>query len=316
MVRLRQLQSSRAIRAGMLYIVVGALLWAVVESIGVYLVDDQHPLQVVWVRYATHLALLLAVFAPRRGAAVAHAAWPRLQVARGLLMLLMPLFFLAAARLTKPADVLSVFWVTPLLTMALATWLLREHVGVWRWPLVLGGWAGTLLLMHPDAGALGLGALPALGMAGCMSLYLVLTRMLRDESTITNLVFTAACVLAPLSLALPAFWTTPTGGTIVFMAAIGLFGLGGLYAFDRAVEVAPVSLVVPMLYTQPVWLALIAVLAGSLHLGRADMLGTALVVTVCTLLLVSTGWKLTSAPSGDLSLSPEQAVTQQMRTRT
>lgn len=313
--RVRQIQSSQAIRAGMLYIVVGALLWAVVESIGVLLVDDQHPLQVVWVRYATHLSLLLAVFAPRRGVTVVRAAHPRLQVARGLLMLLMPLCFLAAVRLTTPADVLSVFWITPLLTMALATWLLRERVGVWRWPLVVGGWAGTLLLMHPDAGALGLGALPALGMALCISLYLVLTRLLRDESTLTNLVFTAACVLVPLSLVLPAFWSGPTARTIVLMAAIGLFGLGALYAFDRAVELAPVSMVVPMLYTQPVWLAVIALTVGSAHLGRATLLGTVLVVSVCALLLISTGWKLTRSASGELSLSPEQAGAQHVRTR-
>lgn len=162
----RHLHSARTIRAGMLYMVVGALLWAAVESIGVLLADTHHPLQIVGVRYATHLALLEAVFVPRRGAAIVHTARPRLQVARGLLMLLMPLCFLAALAMAEPADVLSVFWIVPLLTMALSTWILRERIEIWIWPVALGGWAGALLLLRPGSGIIGIGMLPALGKIG------------------------------------------------------------------------------------------------------------------------------------------------------
>lgn len=298
----------RAMRAGMLYIVVGALLWAAVEAIGASLSGDHSPLQVVWVRYATHLLFLMVLFAPGRGVAPARTTRLRLQVARGLLMLLMPLCFLAALALGEPEDVLGVFWIVPLLTMTLAVWLLRERIETWRWPVVLGGWAGAVLILRPGAGAIGLSTLPALGMALCLALYLVMTAQLRDESTLTNLIYTAACVLAPLSLVVPALWDMPTVRTLALMAAIGLLGLGALFMFDRAIDMAPVSGVVPMLYTQPLWALVLAILIGDEHLGKAGLLGAVLVVGVCGVLFVATEWRFGRAVTG-LPVSAESTGT-------
>lgn len=301
-------QTVRAVRAGMLYIVVGALLWAALEGIGALLADDHNPLQVVWVRYATHLLFLIVLFTPSRGIAPMRAKRIRLQIARGLLMLAMPLCFLAALSLSEPEDVLGVFWIVPLLTMALATWFLRERVEAWRWPVVLGGWAGALLIVRPSTGALGLSTLPALGMALCLALYLVMTALLRDESTVTNLIYTAACVLAPLSLVMPVVWSMPTVRTLALMAAIGLLGLGALFMFDRAIDIAPVSGVAPMLYTQPLWALVLAVLVGHEHLGKAGLLGAVLVVGVCGMLFVTTEWRFGRTVTG-LPVSAESTGT-------
>ena len=130
-----------------------------------------------------------------------------------------------------------------------------------------------------------------------MSLYLVLTRLLRDESTLTNLVFTAAVVLAPLSLVLPDVWRTPSVRSLALMATIGLLGLGVLYALDRALELAPTSVVAPALYAQPVFAVVLATAAGELHLGRAAELGSVLVVAVYAVLFMGIRWHRTdSAP--------------------
>lgn len=291
-------RTGRAMRAGMLYIVVGALLWAAIEGIGVLLANDHNPLQVVWVRYATHLLFLVALFAPSRGKALVRTTRLRLQLVRGLLMLLMPLCFLAALSLSEPEDVLGVFWIVPLLTMVLSVWLLRERVESWRWPVVLGGWIGALLILRPSSGALGLSTLPALGMALCLALYLVMTALLRDQSTLTNLVYTATCVLAPLSLLVPAVWSMPTVRTLALMAAIGLLGLGALFMFDRAIDMAPVSGVAPMLYTQPLWALVLAVVIGDDHLGKAGLLGAVLVAGVCGTLFVATEWRFGRTVTG------------------
>lgn len=291
-------RTGRAMRAGMLYIVVGALLWAAIEGIGVLLADDHNPLQVVWVRYATHLLFLVALFAPRRGKALVRTTRLRLQLARGLLMLLMPLCFLAALSFSEPEDVLGVFWIVPLLTMGLSVWLLRERVESWRWPVVVGGWIGALLIVRPSSGALGLSTLLALGMALCLALYLVMTALLRDQATLTNLVYTAACVLAPLSLLVPAVWSMPSVRTLALMAAIGLLGLGALFMFDRAIDMAPVSGVAPMLYTQPLWALVLAVVLGDDQLGKAGLLGAVLVAGVCGTLFVATEWRVGRTVTG------------------
>jgi drug/metabolite transporter (DMT)-like permease len=284
------------------------MLWAAIESIGAVLATAHHPLQVVWMRYATHLALLVTVFGPRRGAALVRTTRLRLQVVRGLLMLLMPLCFLATPDKSQLGNVLGVFWVAPLLTMVLSVWLLRERVEVWCWLAAFGGWCGALAMVRPDAGAFGFGTLPALGMALCLSLYLVLTRLLHDESSLINLVFTALCVLVPLSPVMAGVWREPTIRALALMVAIGLLGLGVLYSIDLAAELAPVSAVAPMLYTQPLWVVALAVLLDGVHPGRAALLGGALVMTVCAILFLTAGWRLTgtalSAGSARISTDP------------
>jgi drug/metabolite transporter (DMT)-like permease len=289
----------------MLLVASSALLWAIVEGLGGLLADDYSPFEVVWMRYATHLAFLAVLFVPGRGKEIVESARPGLQIARGSLMLLMPACFVAALLLSSPENVLGVFWIVPLLTMALSAWLLAERVDRVSW--LAGGiaWLGAVVIVRPDRGALGIGLVPALGMALCLSLYLVFTRQLRYESTVTNLVFTAACVLMPLTLTLPLVWRMPSSEALAVMAAIGVIGLGALFALDRALEGAPVSAVAPMLYLQPVWTVMLAALTGQLDLGLGSILGIVQVVAVCMALLVMAGWNALNPILG----SPEMGGT-------
>lgn len=199
--------------------------------------------------------------------------------------------------------------------MALAAWLLKERIERWHWLAGIAGWLGVMLLFRPDTGVFGIGMLPAIGMATSMSLYLVFTRQLRDESTLTNLVFTAACVLVPLTLVLPGVWTMPSPATLGMMAAIGVLVLGLLYGIDRATDLAPVSRTAPVLYSQPVWMLLIAMLAGSAHPGRANLLGAGLVIIVCSAIFVASGWKRSQTEPGFLSESSDQSGAQQLSVR-
>lgn len=285
----QQSRSAWTVRRGMLIIALAATLWAVVEALGATVSDDYSALQVVWTRYAVHLLVLLALVGPRRGVALPVTPRMRLQVARGLLMLLMPACFLLGLVLGDMEDVLAVFWITPLMTMALAVWLLHEQVEIWVWPAALVGWGGAVLVDRPDGFPAGPEVLPALGMALCLSLYLVLTVRLRDEPVATSLFYTAACVLLPLTLAIPFIWHTPTSRTLALMSLIGVLGLALLYAMERALDDAPVSAIAPLWYVQPVVILILTILTGEVVPGRSALLGTALIVLLSTTLLVTAG---------------------------
>jgi drug/metabolite transporter (DMT)-like permease len=269
-------------RLALLYMAGAAALWATMDGLATLLDSNQGAIDVVWMRYATHLAILMILFGPRRKAAIVQTVRPRLQIARGLLMLLMPLCFLAAIHATEPENVLSIFWISPILAMVFGIWLLRERVASRTWLIASGGWLGAVLLTRPAGFGNVLGIIPAFGMAGCLSLYLVMTRILRDESTLSNLFYTAACVLIPLSLIVPFFWNRPSPRDVAIMMAIGLIGLGALFGFDRATDLAPVSVVAPMLYIQPVCAYGIQLAFGDAHPGKAATLGTVLILAICT----------------------------------
>jgi drug/metabolite transporter (DMT)-like permease len=124
----------------------------------------------------------------------------------------------------------------PLLLLAFATVVLRERASVWTWLGAVVGIVGVQLILQPDEGASGSTTLLALVMGLAFSLYVVLTRALRTEPRAANLVFTAICVLAPLSLVMLMVWRMPPVQDMVIMTTIGLVGLALLWALDRACE--------------------------------------------------------------------------------
>lgn len=306
---------ARKIWLAMLLILGSTLLWAIIEGLGSQISGGYSSAQVVWVRYLTHLALLVALFAPRRRTGIVKSARLRLQIARGSLMLLMPACFLLALHFSSATDVLSVFWIVPLLTMTFSAWLLKERIERWHWLAGIVGWLGVLLLFRPDAGVLGIGMLPAIGMATSMSLYLVFTRQLRDESTLTNLVFSAACVLVPLSIIMPAVWVMPSPAALGAMAMIGVLGLALLYGFDRATELVPVSRTAPVLYSQPVWMLLIAMMVGDAHPGRVNILGAMIVIATCLVFALVSGSTRGGAEAEAQSGTMDQTGVQQIGVR-
>ena len=79
-----------ATRRGMLCMIAFALLWALVEVFASWLSRPYSPYQVVWARYGSHLAIMLAIWGWRDPLVLVRTRRPALQIARSLLMLVMP----------------------------------------------------------------------------------------------------------------------------------------------------------------------------------------------------------------------------------
>jgi drug/metabolite transporter (DMT)-like permease len=216
-------------------------------------------------RYATHLLFMMAVWGPRYKTNLVRTPRWGLQLLRALLMLGMPFFFITAIHRMPLDDVLAVFWVAPLMIMGLALLLLGEAARPSQWLVAIACFIGVLMTLQPGSEIWGLRIILPLGMAACYSLYLVMTRMLRHENTLTSLFYTAGGVLVPLSLGLPLFWQDLSLRAGLVMACIGLLGLLALYALDKALEIAPASAMAPLAYMQQIWsILLTTVLLGYL----------------------------------------------------
>jgi drug/metabolite transporter (DMT)-like permease len=262
----------------MIFITMAVVLWSAMELMGALLPRGVTVPMIVLARYASHLMALLLLTVPRSGLALLRTRRPAMQIARGLLMVGMPLCFAIAIRYAAPETVFSIFWVTPLLMVGLAAAVLRERVSARQWLAALAAGAGAEVVLHPAPVDLAAIALPALGMALCFSLYLVMTRQLRDEPTETNLFYTAAVVLVPLALAVPFFWQSLSLQAWPVLLAIGLTGLGALFAFDRACEsLSPVRLA-PIVCLQPILMNVVASLAAHERPGLRAVVGAAIVV--------------------------------------
>lgn len=218
--------------------------------------------QLLWVRYAGHLAFMVVVFAPARGAALLASRRPGLQVARSALFCASTFLTFYALGFVPLATATVILFTSPLIVTALAPLLLRETVDRASVLAVLAGFAGALIVARPGSGALHWSAFLILGSAAASAMTQILSRKLaghdRPETSNTYMVLVG---FALASLALPFVWRWPAGWwDALLLAALGVFGGLGHYCLVRAFELAPAPFVSPFNYAQILGAALLGFL--------------------------------------------------------
>lgn len=231
-----------ASRRGMFWMIAFVALWVLVESLAGWLRHSYSPFQVVWARYGSHLAIMLAIWGWREPAVLVRTGRPVVQIARSLLMLAMPAaWVLALQNGLTPEAVLAIFGLAPLLIGVFAAVLLKERptMGIWLCAAMVS--MGALFCLPLGSRPSLTAVAAAVTASASFSLYVVMTRMLRGESLRANLFYTALGVFAVLSFFVPTMWVMPTPHDALVMVLIGAFGLLGLLALDRSAHAAPVS---------------------------------------------------------------------------
>lgn len=153
----------------------------------------------------------------------------------------------------------AISFSAPLFMTALSALILKEPVGIHRWLAVAVGFAGVLIMVHPDPRQfVGVGVLfaiaAAVGSAGAM---IAIREISRTEPGPT-IVFYFTLAGAVVGLAsLPFGWVMPSPGVLALLVAAGLIGGTGQLLLTEAIRRAPVAVVAPFDYTQLVWAGLI-----------------------------------------------------------
>jgi drug/metabolite transporter (DMT)-like permease len=260
----------KSTRRAMLFMAVFAGLWAVIEAGAGGVLMAYSPYQVVYTRYVVHLAFMGLVWGIRDPRSLVRTRRPAFQMARSLLMLVMPAsWVLSNQRGVDGRTLMSLFGLSPLLILAFSRLFLRERPSASAWVITVIAALGAHFLI-------GRGPLPSLpllifpaGMALSFSAYVVMTRSLRSETTKANLFYTAFGVVLALSTFVFPYWITPRAPDLAVMVAVGVVGFVGLFALDRATAAAPLSASAPLAYLQlPIFLGIQLFLSGarpSLH---------------------------------------------------
>jgi drug/metabolite transporter (DMT)-like permease len=273
-------EGASSARLGICLVVGFTAAWAVLEEVlGSRFEGRYDLLQVVWCRYAVHVAILVAIWGWRKPGLLWHTRRPVFQLARSLLMFVMPFSFVAAVQSGEAVtSVWGIFWFAPLFTLALARLVLRERIEPSLWALATLGTVAAQVMLRPDLPATGMGWLLPLLMGLSFSLYVVMTRSLRFEAWQANLFYTAFGVLLFLSPFMPRVWTPFSMHDAAVFLGIGAIGLVALLALDRAVAMAPVAVSAPALHLQLVFVLLLG------HRDSLSLLPPALVVASMVML--------------------------------
>ncbi|HTI28980.1 MAG TPA: DMT family transporter [Methylomirabilota bacterium] len=263
------------------------LIWPVVELVAKFLLRPYSPFQIVWMRYGTHLLLMVVLWAPGGAGRLVRTRRPGLHIVRGLMMLGMPAFFVFS-RIGLSLDAsLSLFWIAPLLAMMLGVLLLGERVRAWQWLVVTIAYLGVLVALGPFAVTRSWAGIFSLLMAGCFAAYLVLTRYMRDESAASRLFYTALVVWASLCPFVPSFWRTPSVADLAIMVSIGILGFFFLLGLDKALDAAPAAWVAPFTLVTPIWTVAIDVALRGQPLMRHTIAGMVVLLGAGLVLLWS-----------------------------
>lgn len=277
---------ARDFTVGAACMVSAALASAAIEILGSRLPGGVSPLQVVWTRYFTHLLCLVALFGFTRRTELITTHRFRLQAARALTMLGMPIFFMLAARSLPLERIWAINWPAYLLAAFLSAPLLYERATRGQWAVVLICLAGRVLVIGPTLQGFHAADLFALAMGACLGFYLALSRRLREEKILASLFYTAAGVLAPLSLGLPFYWSTPGVRSLLIMVGIGFLGLLFLLLLDYSLERASVTELTSFFLIQPVWLLAIYWAASGARPDTLRLGGSALIIIALSTALI------------------------------
>jgi drug/metabolite transporter (DMT)-like permease len=250
--------SARSRRVGIVLVSLATLCFAALDACAKWLVQELPVVQVVWLRFATHVVLMALILAPAHGRTLLRMHSPRLQLLRaGMLAGMTGLNFWALQYL-QLAETGAMQFSVPILIALLSSWWLHERLDGRRWAAILAGFAGVLLVIRPGSQAFH----PAILLAAANALLyagfnLLTRRMAATESPQAMQLLSAAG--AALVLALPAWlqWRPPASALAWSLILLcGLMGGFGHLFVAMAHRHASAAVLGPFLYQQILYMTL------------------------------------------------------------
>ena len=230
---------------GIVWLSMGAFLFAVVDVFVKSLGGRFDPLQISFFRYSCGLLFLIPVFM-RLGAANLRTTRLPLHLLRMGLAFLAQLGVFVTVIHMPLADATAFMFSKPLFTTVIAVFLLSEAVSGRRWGATVVGFIGVLVLVRPGAGAINPMAIVAIASSLSFAIANVLIRKLSSTEPTGRILFYYH-IGGVILFAGPAIWvwTTPVGIEWIKLVGIGALTTTGIFCFMRAFSVGEANAVGP-----------------------------------------------------------------------
>jgi drug/metabolite transporter (DMT)-like permease len=250
--------SARQRRIGISFVIGATLCFSILDASAKWLVQSLPVLQVVWLRFVTHVLLMGLLLAPQHGWALVRTRSPRLQALRGLMLASMTALNFVALQYLQLAETGAIQFSVPILIALLSAWWLHERLDARRWVAIVGGFAGVLLVIRPGSAAFHPALLLCVANAVIYAAFNMLTRRMAASETPESMqwlsALMAAVLIAPFAL---AQWQAPA--SLLQWAVLLLCGLmGGVGHWFVAIAHRHASAAVlgPFIYQQILYMTL------------------------------------------------------------
>ena len=219
------------------------------DGIAKYLSTDMPVLQITWARYFFTVILTLPIMFFFFNKQLTWSEKPKLQILRGLILLIANIFFFYSISIISLAKALTLAFIAPLIVTALSPFFLGEKVGFRRWTAVIIGFIGSLVVIRPGFVEFNLASFAALGTGVMYGFYLIITRKLStSDNPLLTLLLTGLTGAVLISFAMPFVWVQPTNEQWFLMALIGFFAIIGHLFLILSLKYADASKLAPFSY--------------------------------------------------------------------
>jgi len=210
--------------------------------------------EILVMRSLVVLPICLCVFGPGVAARALVTPMRFRLLLRSVVIVVAWAFYYTAARYLQLAELVTIYFSSPLLVAVLAPLILKEQVPWSRWASVAIGFAGVIVACRPTHLHQPVPILLALTAAALWAYTAILIRqVVAAASTPVVMVVSNLTILAICGALMPWLWQTPTWSQFALMLLVGCFGMGGQFLSTEAIRLAPASVVAPISFSSLVW---------------------------------------------------------------
>jgi drug/metabolite transporter (DMT)-like permease len=237
---------------GILLIVLATLCFAALDTATKYAVTLAPVLMLLWFRYAFQALATLTLRFPVQGFRLLSTPNPRFQTLRGVLLLITSACSFFGLQYLPVGEFTAMVMLSPLVATALAAWVLKNHVSLQRWLLMVGGLGGVLLVVRPGGQVFSWALLFPVLLVTTYAWFQILTSRLSGvENPYTTHFYTGLVGMLVMSPIMIFSWNT-SALTMhwPWFVLVGFLGTLGHLMLIRAFQRAPAPVLTPYLYTQ------------------------------------------------------------------
>jgi len=206
---------------------------------------------------------------------------------RGVLTLAAWCMYYPAGKALQLAEMTTLYYVAPVITVVLAVVLLKERLTLARVGASAIGFFGVVVAVNPAGITIGIPALMALGAAFLWSVAMIVMRTVSKSESSLVLVFSMNLfyVVVLAGFALP-FWVPMDMREIGFIVLTGILGLVAQYALIDAARLVPASVLGTVEYSALCWSFIFGFLfyaempAPLVYLGAGMVVAAGIIIAV------------------------------------
>ncbi|MCX7286643.1 MAG: DMT family transporter [Rhodobacterales bacterium] len=233
---------------GVALMILAIFLFTAMDATAKGLISRYPAPQVVWVRFAGQLLIVLLILNTRTPTYL-RTSHPGLHLARSAFQFgATGLFFLSLTHVGL-AEATALTDTNPVLITLGAAFFLGERLGPRRIFGVALALIGALIILRPGSGVFSPWALLPLGAAVCYTGNALITRFIGQREPVwTSLLHASIFGTVVAALALPMVWVPVAGPDVALFALVGFLGTGAQLCVIRSFSMTEASVVAPFAY--------------------------------------------------------------------